>query len=378
VLRAARSVGSSHRRRRRGGREPREQRRDGATVTVMTTPRRQVEPGLREQLDLGYVFGSVLTFAQRPLVTEVQQLADWQADVAVLGAPFDLGTTNRPGARFGPRALRTDAYEPGTYHLELGLEIFDWLEVIDVGDAYCPSGMVQQSLDNIRAKVASVASLGIIPVTIGGDHTVTWPAVTAVAEHHGFGRVGMVHFDAHADTADTIDGNLASHGTPMRRLIESGAIPGKNFVQIGLRGYWPGQDVWEWMAVQGMRWHLMDEVHRRGLDAVLTDAITEAMDGVDHLYVSVDIDCLDPAYAPGTGTPEPGGLASVDLLRALRRLAMETPLVGFDIMEVAPAYDHADVTVNVAHRCIMEVLSGLAAVRRDAGQMNPSAAGGNR
>ncbi len=344
----------------------------------MTTPRRHVEPGLREQLDLGYVFGSVLTFAQRPLVTEVQQLADWQADVAVLGAPFDLGTTNRPGARFGPRALRTDAYEPGTYHLDLGLEIFDWLEVVDVGDAYCPIGMVQQSLDNIRAKVASVASFGIIPVTIGGDHTVTWPAATAVADHHGFGTVGMVHFDAHADTADTIDGNLASHGTPMRRLIESGAIPGKNFVQIGLRGYWPGKDVWDWMAEQGMRWHLMDEVHRRGLDAVLTDAIAEAMDGVDHLYVSVDIDCLDPAFAPGTGTPEPGGLTSADLLRALRRLAMETPLVGFDIMEVAPAYDHADCTVNVAHRCVMEVLAGLGWTRREGGRPNLSAAGPGR
>ncbi|MBU6317699.1 MAG: agmatinase, partial [Acidobacteria bacterium] len=310
-------------------------------------PRREVAPGYREQLELGYVFGSVLTFAQRPLVTEPEQLAAWRPDVAVLGAPFDLGTSNRPGARFGPRALRTDAYEPGTYHLDLELEVFDWLEVVDVGDAYCPHGMVRESLDNIGAKVASVVQHGIIPVTIGGDHSVTWPAATAVAEHYGFGRVGMVHFDAHADTADAIDGNLASHGSPMRRLIESGAIPGRNFVQIGLRGYWPGPDVWQWMGEQGMRWHLMDEVHRRGLDAVLTDAIAEAMDGVDHLYVSVDIDSLDPAYAPGTGTPEPGGITSADLLRAMRRLAMETPLVAFDVMEVAPAYDHADCTVNV-------------------------------
>ncbi len=339
-------------------------------------PRRDVAPGYRDQLELGYVFGSVLTFAQRPLVTEPEQLAAWRPDVAVVGAPFDLGTSNRPGARFGPRALRTDAYEPGTYHLDLGLEIFDWLEVVDVGDAYCPHGMVRESLDNIGAKVASVVQHGIIPITIGGDHSVTWPAATAVAEHFGFGRVGMVHFDAHADTADAIDGNLASHGSPMRRLIESGAIPGRNFVQIGLRGYWPGADVWQWMGEQGMRWHLMDEVHRRGLDAVLTDAIAEAMDGVDHLYVSVDIDSLDPAYAPGTGTPEPGGITSADLLRAMRRLAMETPLVAFDVMEVAPAYDHADCTVNVAHRLIMEVLSGLAWKNREAGRPNVSPASG--
>ena len=338
--------------------------------------RRDLGPGYREQLELGYVFGSVLTFAQRPLVTEPEQLAAWRPDVAVLGAPFDLGTSNRPGARFGPRALRTDAYEPGTYHLDLGLEIFDWLEVVDVGDAFCPHGMVRESLANIGSKVASVVQHGIIPITIGGDHSVTWPAATAVAEHFGFGRVGMVHFDAHADTADAIDGNLASHGSPMRRLIESGAIPGRNFVQIGLRGYWPGADVWQWMGEQGMRWHLMDEVHHRGLDAVLTDAIAEAMDGVDHLYVSVDIDSLDPAYAPGTGTPEPGGISSADLLRAMRRLAMETPLVAFDVTEVAPAYDHADCTVNVAHRLIMEILSGLAWKHREAGRPNASPASG--
>jgi agmatinase len=341
----------------------------------MTTPRRSVPPGYQEQLDQGYVFGSVLTFGQRPLVTELQQLVDWQPDVAVLGAPFDLGTTNRPGARFGPRALRTSAYEPGTFHLDLGLEIFEYVEVVDIGDAYCPHGQVELSLDNIREKVASVARHGIIPVTIGGDHSVTFPAATAVADHHGFGRVGMVHFDAHADTADSIDGNLASHGTPMRRLIESGAIPGRNFVQIGLRGYWPGQDVWDWMGGQGMRWHRMEEVLSRGLDAVVTDAIAEAMDGVDYLYVSVDIDCLDPAYAPGTGTPEPGGLNSADLLRAVRRLAMETPLVGFDVMEVAPAYDHADATVNVAHRLIMETLAGLAWKQREAGRVRRPASG---
>jgi agmatinase len=335
----------------------------------MAPPQRDLPPGYREQLDLGYVFGSVLTFAQRPLITELQQLIDWAPDVAVLGAPFDLGTTNRPGARFGPRGVRTNTYQPGTYHLDLGLEIFDWLEVVDVGDAYCPHGMVQECLDNIKAKVASVVDNGIIPLTIGGDHTVTWPAATAVADHFGFGKVGMVHFDAHADTADTIDGNLASHGTPMRRLIESGAIPGKNFVQIGLRGYWPGADVWEWMAEQGMRWHLMDEVHRRGLDAVLTDAIAEAMDGVDFLYVSVDIDSLDPAFAPGTGTPEPGGISSVEMVRAMRRLAMETPLVGFDVMEVAPAYDHADCTVNVAHRLMLEICAGLAWKQRESGRL---------
>ncbi len=227
----------------------------------------------QQQLDQGYNFGSVRTFGQRPLLTSPEELDEWQPDVAVVGAPFDLGTTNRPGARFGPRALRADAYQSGTYHLGLGLEMYDWMEVVDYGDAACPNGLVDESLANIRNRVHEVASRRIVPFVIGGDHTITWPAATAVADVYGYGNVGMVHFDAHADTADTVDGNLASHGTPMRRLIESGAIPGKNFIQIGLRSYWPPEAIWNWMAEQGMRWHLMDEIWERGFQAVMADAV---------------------------------------------------------------------------------------------------------
>jgi agmatinase len=323
-------------------------------------PRRELPPGLREQLELGYAFGSVTTFAQRPLLTEPEQLDAWQPDVAVLGAPFDISTTNRAGARFGPRAVRSSAYEPGTYHLDLGIEIFDWLEVVDVGDAHCPHGLTEVGHANIKAKVASVAHRGIVPMIIGGDHSITWPAATAVAEHHGFGSVGIVHFDAHADTADIIDGNLASHGTPMRRLIESGAVPGQNFVQVGLRGYWPPEETFQWMREQGMRWHTMDEIWERGFAAVMADAVREALEGAEHLYISVDVDSLDPSHAPGTGTPEPGGLMTADLLRMVRRLAMEHHVVGVDVVEVAPAYDVSELTVNVAHRVLMEAMAGMA------------------
>ena len=214
-----------------------------------------------------------------------------------------------------PRALRTQAYYPASHHLDLDIEIFDWLDVVDFGDAHCPHGQTEQSHANIRARVSEVASRGIVPVIIGGDHSITWPAATAVADHHGWGNVGIVHFDAHADTADIIDGNLASHGTPMRRLIESGAVQGRHFVQVGLRGYWPPAEVFAWMQEQGMRWHLMQEVWERGSRAVIEDAIAEALDGADTLYLSVDIDVLDPGFAPGTGTPEPGGMNPADLLR---------------------------------------------------------------
>jgi agmatinase len=326
-----------------------------------------VDEHLQEQLELR----SVATFGMRPFVPDPADLDRWRPDVAIVGAPFDLGVTNRPGARFGPRALRSQSYETGGYHLTHAVEIFDWLHVVDTGDAWCPHAQVDRSLANIRAKVHEVARRGIVPITIGGDHTVVWPAVTAVADHVGYGRIGVIHFDAHADTADTIEGTMTSHGTPMRRLVDSGAVRPDRFVQIGLRSYWPGEDVWDWMAEVGMRWFLMDEVVERGIVPVVDEAIRLATDGCDAVYLSVDIDCLDPAFAPGTGTPEPGGLSARELLLAVRRIARAVPLVGMDLCEVAPAYDHADVTVNSAHRTIFEVLAALAADRRDAAGATP-------
>jgi agmatinase len=313
----------------------------------------------------GPSYAGPATFAQCPLLTEPEELDRWQPDVAIVGAPWDDSTTNRPGARFAPRALRALAYGPGTYHLDLGIEIFENIEVVDYGDALCPHGMAAVSHANIQERVSEIASRGIIPIILGGDHSITWPAATAVAESVGWGRIGIVHFDAHADTADDIDGNLASHGTPMRRLIESGAVAGRNFVQVGLRGYWPPQDVFEWMQAQGMRWHFMQEIWERGLPAVMDDAVAEALEDTDGIYLSVDIDVLDPGFAPGTGTPEPGGLNPADLLRAVRRLALETPLVAMDIVEVSPPYDWAETTINNAHRTVLEVLAGTA-VRRGA------------
>ena len=326
----------------------------------------RLSPGMREQLELGYVFGGLSTFGQRPFLTDPEQLDEWKPDVAVVGAPLDITTTNRAGARFGPRAIRALAYESGTYHIDLDLEIFDHLDVVDFGDAHCPHGDAAVGHANIKSRVAEVASRRIVPIILGGDHSITWPAATAVADTYGHGNVGIVHFDAHADTADIIDGNLASHGTPMRRLIESGAVPGDRFVQVGLRGYWPPADTFSWMHEQGMVWHTMQEIWERGFQAVLDDAVAEALERADHLYISVDVDSLDPAHAPGTGTPEPGGLTTTDLLRAVRELAHRHDVVGMDVVEVAPAYDVSDLTVNAAHRLVFETLGGMAARRRDA------------
>ena len=214
-------------------------------------------------------------------------------------------------------------------------------------------------------KVLSLAEAGAVPIVLGGDHSITWPSASAVAQARAPSTVGIVHFDAHADTADSSWGVLAGHGTPMRRLIESGAIAGRNFVQVGLRGYWPPLEVLEWMRDQGMRWHLMREIEERGAEAVVDDAISEALDGADLIYLSVDIDVIDPGMAPGTGTPEPGGMLTRELLRAVRRVVSSVSLAGMDVVEVSPPYDHAEITAAAAHRVVMEAISALALRRRD-------------
>ncbi len=330
-------------------------------------PHRPIDPAEAEQR----ASFALRTFAQRPMVVDLEALRRWQPDVAIIGAPYDLAVTNRPGARFGPSGVRNQSYFSGTYHLSWGIDVFEWLEVVDGGDVSIPHGQPERAHANIRQRVKDIAGLGIIPIIVGGDHSIAWPNGTALADVHGYGRIGMVHFDAHADTADTIEGNLASHGTPMRRLIESGAVPGRNFVQIGLRSHWPEADTWDWMREQGLGWFLMDDVVERGLPAIVEEAIAIATDGCDLVYLSIDIDSLDPAFAPGTGTPEVGGLTTVQLLRAVRQVVSATTVVGMDICEVSPPYDHADLTVNAAHHLIMEALAAMAARKRTAAGVAP-------
>jgi agmatinase len=190
---------------------------------------------------------------------------------------------------------------------------------------------------------------------------VTFPDATGVARVHGFGNVALIHFDAHADTGETHFGHLYGHGTPMRRLIESGAVPGNRFVQIGLRGYWPGPETFAWMKDQGMRSYMMSEITDRGLNTVVDEAVTHAADGADAVFLSIDIDVVDPGMAPGTGTPEPGGLTSRELLDTVRRLAKELNIVGADVVEVSPPYDGpGEITAYLANRVVLEILNGMA------------------
>jgi agmatinase len=290
------------------------------------------------------------------------------ADVVIVGAPFDGGTSYRSGARFGPQAIRmTDylAHDGSRPSLALRTDGLQDLRVVDAGDVEMFSGDAATACAALEVEIEKVARAGAIPVILGGDHTVTWPDVTAVARARGWGRVSVIHFDAHADTGDIEFGSLIGHGQPMRRLIESGAARGDRFLQIGLRGYWPPPDVLEWMAQQGMRSYEMTEIVHRGLDTCLTEAFTIATDDCDGVFLSVDIDVCDPGHAPGTGTPEPGGLSARQLLDAVRRICLELPVVGIDVVEVSPPFDHADITAALGNRVVLEALSAIARRRQD-------------
>ncbi len=319
--------------------------------------------------DLPTYVGPV-SFMKLPWVTDPAELRARGVDVAIVGAPFDDAVSHRPGARFGPRAIREAQNTSGSiYSLQLDVEPFEVLNVVDAGDANIVPSWIDRAHALIYRKVREVAATGAIPIVLGGDHSITWPSATAVAELRRPGSIGIVHFDAHADTGSDHFGVLASHGTPMRRLIESGAVAGKNFVQVGLRGYWPPMETFEWMQRQGLRYHFMHEIEERGAEAVIAQAIEEALDGPDHIYLSLDIDVIDPGMAPGTGTPEPGGMLTREVLRAIRQIVGAVDLAGMDIVEVSPPYDHAETTAMAANRAALEAISALAARRRDGKQV---------
>jgi agmatinase len=213
----------------------------------------------------------------------------------------------------------------------------------------------------IERTVGEVVDAGLIPIVLGGDHSIAEPDVRACAARHG--RLALVHFDTHTDTGTEVFGVEVSHGTPMYRLVRDGHVDPARYVQIGLRGYWPGEREFAWQREQGITSFFMHDVRDLGIDHVV--ARTLELVGDAPCFLTVDVDVLDPAFAPGTGTPEPGGMTSVELLRAVRRLADGLGLVGADVVEVIPtAVGSADITALVADRIVREILTGLALRRR--------------
>lgn len=316
----------------------------------------------------GAQFGPDFTFLGVPRCDLDDPSSYADADVVILGAPFDGGTSYRSGARFGPQAIRSADYlshNGSRPSLALRTNGLTDLVVYDAGDVEMFSGDIPVALAALEAAVEQVVGAGAIPVSLGGDHSIAFADAKGVANVLGAGRVSMIHFDAHADTGDIEFGSLWGHGQPMRRLIECGALRGDRFLQVGLRGYWPGPATLDWMAEQGMRSYEMSEIVHRGLSVCLTEAFAIATDDCDGVYLSVDIDVCDPGHAPGTGTPEPGGLSARELLDSVRRICLELPVVGVDVVEVSPPYDHGDITAALANRVVLEALSAIARRRRD-------------
>jgi agmatinase len=303
-------------------------------------------------------YGGLLTFGGMPYTEDAAELDGF--DVAVVGAPMDDLVSDRPGARLAPRAIRGASSPPGP-HLEVQIDAFAELRVVDFGDAPVIPADPVRSHAAIESTVGQVLAAGVMPVVLGGDHSITEPSIRACAAVHG--PVGVVHFDTHTDTGAEVFGVEFSHGTFIRRIIDAGHVDPSRYAQIGLRGYWPGAAEFRWQAERGITSLFMHDVRDLGIREVVRRAIAAV--GPGPTYLTVDVDVLDPAFVPGTGTPEPGGMTAIDLLLAVRTVAAELDLVGADVVEVIPsAVGTDDYSALVADRIVREALTGVALRRR--------------
>ncbi|PSK93796.1 agmatinase [Murinocardiopsis flavida] len=294
-------------------------------------------------------FAGPATFARLPRIDQVPH-----TDIAVVGVPFDTGVSYRPGARFGPAAIREASRLLRPYHPALDVSPFAAAQVADAGDIAVNPYSIGDAVEALDAAASGFAGSGTRLVTLGGDHTIALPLLRSLHRRHG--PVALLHFDAHLDTWDSYFGEPYTHGTPFRRAVEEGLLDTEAISHVGIRGPLYGRADLAADRRFGFGIVTAADVLRKGVDEI-TDAL-RARIGSRPLYVSVDIDVLDPAHAPGTGTPEAGGLTSRELLEILRGLA-GCALVGADVVEVAPAYDHAQITATAAAHLAYDLISVL-------------------
>jgi guanidinobutyrase len=284
-----------------------------------------------------------------PIITDLSQL-----DVAVVGVPFDNGTSNRPGARFGPRGIRAESVLIRPYNMATRAAPFDRLRIADTGDVATNPYNLVDSVARIEAHYDEIVAAGVTPVSMGGDHTIVLPILRSIAKRHG--PVALVHVDAHTDINDSMFGERIAHGTPFRRAVEEGLLACDRVTQIGVRGTGYAADDFDWSRRQGFQVVQAEECWHRSLVALMEDVRDRV--GDHPVYLSFDIDGLDPAFAGGTGTPEIGGLTVWQALEIIRGLA-GLQLVGCDLVEVAPVYDTTGNTSLVAANLLYEMLCVL-------------------
>jgi guanidinobutyrase / D-arginase len=316
---------------------------------------RVVADGHVGQVDATQVprFAGPATFARLPRLDEVSG-----ADIVIAGVPFDSGVSYRPGARFGPAHIRASSKLLRPYNPAARIAPFAQLQVADAGDIAVSPFDIVHAIGQVEAGAATLTGDGARLLTLGGDHTIALPLLRVASRQHG--PVAVLHFDAHLDTWDTYFGAAYTHGTPFRRASEEGLLDREHSVHVGIRGpLYAASDLAD-DAVLGFQVLSCPEIDSMGV-AGLVERVHARL-GDRPVYVSLDIDVLDPAHAPGTGTPEAGGLSARELLAVLRSLSAVT-LVGADIVEVAPAYDHAEITGIAAAHAAFELLSAMAAAR---------------
>jgi guanidinobutyrase len=301
-------------------------------------------------------FGGPTTFMRLPGTTALADL-----DVAVVGVPFDLGTSNRPGARFGPRGIRSESVLVRPYNMATRAAPFDSLAIDDVGDVATNPFNLDDSVARIEAHYRGILANEVLPATIGGDHTIVLPILRALAAKHG--PVGLVHIDAHTDINDTMFGERIAHGTPFRRAVEEGLLNCDRVAQIGVRATGYAADDFDWSRQQGFRVVPAEDCWYKSLEPLMTE-IRQQM-GAGPVYISFDIDGLDPAFAGGTGTPEIGGLTTPQALEIIRG-CWGLDIVGCDLVEVAPAYDPTGNTSLTAANLMYEMLCVFPGVERRA------------
>lgn len=334
-------------------------------------PKREPGPINIQKTVGGFYYQGIPTFFRAPVALGPEDLKAGKVDVAIMGASLDMSTSMR-GCAWGPQAVRTGEVGGMAWgelvplaHPTVGeIDFMQVLKVVDYGDAPIDNLSTERTILAVHKMVKEIAETGAIPVIVGGDHSLMYPDVVAVTDVYGKGKVGVVHFDAHFDGIPLMFGHYISHGAPVRRLIDEGHVKGKNFVQIGLNSSKPGAKDIAWMRKNQVRYHFMAEIDKKGWQAVLKQALAEALDGPEYLFITVDTDVLDPAWAPGMGTPEPGGMSIRELFPALRALGVQNKVVGIDLVEVNPLTDPTYRSKLVAVRILREMLTGIAMRRK--------------
>jgi agmatinase len=299
-------------------------------------------------------YAGINTFLKAPYLEDVRRCGEY--DVAVLGVPLDAGTTYRPGTRFGPQGMRQISALYGTYSFELAVDLRETIGICDLGDVFTIPGNIEKSFDQIDKAVGHVYASGALPVVLGGDHSIGYPTVRGVARNLD-GRLGIIHFDRHVDTQET-DLDERMHTTPWFHATDIPNVPAKNLVQLGIGGWQaprPGVKVCRERETTIMT---VNDCVDMGLDVAVERALEVAWDGADAVWLSFDVDCLDAAFVPGTGWPEPGGFLPREVLKLVRGVAARG-LAGIEIVECSPPYDNAEITSLMGVRVIADVLGTL-------------------